>query len=160
MSTTRSQKRMNNQQELVENVSEGIVSPVLVENSCPLDQDVVVAGPSKPKSPRVENSVLESLRASLKEEITSEIKSLLIESQGELLKLLRSETGENVRNSTIDETENETRSFHTPTKTVRINSTSNHDSDMYVSRNTSNQDLSDWLDDSQSHQRKRPSMRF
>ena len=111
-------------------------SPVLAEISCSLDQDVVVAGPSKPKSPRVENSVLESLRVSLKEEITSEIKSLLMESQREMLKLLRSETGEIVRNSTIDETENETRSFHTPTKTVRINSTSNHDSDTYVSRNT------------------------
>ena len=100
MSTTRSQKRRNNQQEVVENVSEGFVSPVLAENSCPLDQDVVVAGPSKPKSPRVENSVLESLRVSLKEEITSEIKSLLMESQREMLKLLRSETEENVRNCT------------------------------------------------------------
>ena len=136
MSTTRRQKRRNNQQEVVENVSEGFVSPVLAENSCSLDQDVVVVGPSKPKSPRIENSVLETLRVSLKEEITSEIKSLLMESQREMLKLSRSETGENVRNSTIDETENETRSFHTPTKTVRINSTSNHDSDTFVSRNT------------------------
>ena len=136
MSTTRSQKRRNNQQEVVENVNEGFVSPVMAENSCSLDQDVIVAGPSKPKSPRVENSALESLRVSLKEEIASEIKSLPMESQREMLKLLRSEKGENVRNSKIDETENETRSFHTPTKTVRINSTSNHDSDMYVSRNT------------------------
>ena len=78
---------------------------------------------------------MESLRVALKEEITSEIKSILMESQREKLKLLRSETGENVRNSTTDETENETRSFHTPTKTVRINSTSNHDSDTYVKRN-------------------------
>ena len=76
MSTTRSQKRRNNQQEVVENVSEGFVSPIIAENSCPLDQDVNVVGPSKPKSPRVENSVLESLRVSLKEEITSEIKNL------------------------------------------------------------------------------------
>ena len=136
MSTTRSRKRRNNQQEVLENVSEGFVSPVIAENSCPLDQEVDVVGPSKPKSPRVENSALESLRVSLKEEITSEIKNLLMESQREMLKLLRSETGENVKNSTIDETENETRSFHTPTKTVRINSTSNHDSDTYVSRNT------------------------
>ena len=116
MSTTRSQKSRNNQQEVVGNLSEGFVSPVLAENSCSLHQDVVVAGPSKPKSPRIENSVLESLRISLKEEITSENKSLLMESQKEMLKLLRSETEENVRNSTIDETENETRSFHTPTK--------------------------------------------
>ena len=58
-----------------------------------------------------------------------------MESQSEMSKLLTTETGENVRNSIIDETENETRSFHTPTKTVRINSTSNHDSDTYVNRN-------------------------
>ena len=57
-----------------------------------------------------------------------------MESQGEMLKLLRSETEDYVRNSTKDETENETRSFHTATKTVRINSTSNRDSDTYVSR--------------------------
>ena len=52
-----------------------------------------------------------------------------------MLKLLRSETGENVRNNTVDETENETRSFHTPTKIVRINSTQNNDPDTNVSRN-------------------------
>ena len=75
MSTTRSQKRKNIQQENSENVSEGFVSPVLVENSCVLEQDVGIAGPPKPKSPRVENSLLESLRVSLKEEITSEIKN-------------------------------------------------------------------------------------
>ena len=62
MSTTRSQKRRNNQQEAIESVSEGFVLPVAVENSCPLDQDV-----SEAKSPRIEGSLLESLRASLKE---------------------------------------------------------------------------------------------
>ena len=87
MSTTRSQKRKNVQQEKSENVSEGFVSPLPVENPCPLDQDVCVAGPSKPKSPRVENSRLESLRATLKEEITSEIKNLLVESQKEMLRI-------------------------------------------------------------------------
>ena len=143
MSTTRSQKRRNNQQEVVENVSEGFVSPVIAENTCPLDEEVDVVGPSNPKSSRVEKSALESLRVSLKQEITSEIKNLLMESQREMLKLLRSETGENVRNSTIDETENETRSFHTPTKTVGINSTSNHDSDTYVSRNMVTRVLTD-----------------
>ena len=86
MSTTRSQKRRNVQQENSENVSEGFVSPVLAENSCPLDQDADIAGPSRPKSPRVENSFLKSLRASLKEEITSEIKNLIVESQKEMLK--------------------------------------------------------------------------
>ena len=75
MSTTRSQKRRNNQQEFVENVSEGFVSPVMGENSCPLDQGVGVAGPSRLESPRIEGSLLESLRASLKEEIASEIKN-------------------------------------------------------------------------------------
>ena len=123
MSTTRSQKRRNNQQEAIESVSEGFVSPVVVENSCPLDQDVGVAGPSKPKSPRVEGSFLESLRASLKEEITSEIKNLLVESQKEMLKLLQPETRENVRENTEEEMENETKNFSTPTKSVRNNST-------------------------------------
>ena len=88
MSTTRSQKRRNNQQEVVENVSEGFVSPVIAKNSCALDQEVGVAGPSRPKSPRTEGRLLESLRASLKEEITSEIKNLLVESQKEMLRLL------------------------------------------------------------------------
>ena len=74
MSTTRNQKRKNNQQESTENVSEGFVSPIMVNISCPVDQDVSVAGP---KSPRIENSFLENLRASLKEKITSEIKNLL-----------------------------------------------------------------------------------
>ena len=123
MSTTRSQKRRNNQQEAIESVSEGFVSPVVVENSCPLNQDVSMAGPSKPKSPRIEGSHLERLRASLKEEITSEIKNLLVESQRKLLRLLKPETSENVRENTEEETENEIRSFYTPTKPVRINST-------------------------------------
>ena len=98
-----------------------------MENSCPLDQDVSVAGPSKPKSPRIEGSFLESLRASLKEEITSEIKNLLVESQKEMLRLLKPETRENVRENVEEERENETRSFYTPTKSVRINSTHNND---------------------------------
>ena len=84
MSTTRSQKRRNNQQEINESVSEGFVSPIVMKNSCPLDQDVSVEEPSKPKSPKIAGSSLESLRASLKEENTSEIKNLLIESQKEM----------------------------------------------------------------------------
>ena len=43
MSTTRSQKRRNNQQEGTESVSEGLVSPILVENVCHLNQDVSIA---------------------------------------------------------------------------------------------------------------------
>ena len=127
MSTTRSQKRENNQQESTESVSEGFVSPIMVNNSYPLDHYVSVAGPSRPKPPRFENSFLESLRGSLKEEITSEIKNLLVESQKEMLKLLKPETRENVRESTEEETENQTRSFYTPTKSVRTSSTQNND---------------------------------
>ena len=89
MSTTRSQKRKNSQRESIESVSEGLVSTIVVENPCFSEQDVSIAGPSTPKSPRIENSLLESLRASLKEEITWEIKILLIESQKEMLKLLK-----------------------------------------------------------------------
>ena len=90
------------------------------------------AGPSRPKSPRIENSLLENLRASLKEEITSEIKNLLIESQKEMLELLKPKTRENIRDNFDEETENETRNFYTPTKSVRINSTQN---DPNISRN-------------------------
>ena len=125
MSTTRSQKRRNDQQEGDRNISEGFVSPIVMENSCSSNQDVEVAGPSRPKSPRIENSLLENLRASMKEKITSEIKNLLIESQKEMLKLLKPETRENVRGNLDEETENETRSFYTPKKSVRINSTQN-----------------------------------
>ena len=116
MSTTRSQKRRNTQQESIENVSEGLVSPIVVENACHLNQDVNIAGPSKPKSPRIENSLLESLRASSKEEITFEIKSLLVKSQRKMLKLLKPKTRENVRKNVEEVTENESRSFYTPTK--------------------------------------------
>ena len=85
MSTTRSQKRKNTQREAEDNVSEGFISPINKENSRSSNQDTDVAGPTRPKSSRVENSSLESLRASLKQEITSEIKNLLIESQREML---------------------------------------------------------------------------
>ena len=125
MSTTRSQKRRNDQQSTSENVSEGLISPIVVGNPCPLNQDDEVAGPSNPKSPRIENSLLESLRASLKEEITSEIKNLLIESQKEMLKLLKPETRGIIRENTEEEVEEETRNFYTPTKSVRISSTQN-----------------------------------
>ena len=132
MSTTRSQKRRNDQQSTSGNVSEGLISPIVVGNPCSSDQDDEVAGPSKPKSPRIENSLLESLRASLKEEITSEIKNLLVESQKEMLKLLKPETRGIIRENTEEEVEEETRSFYTPTKSVRISSTQN---DPIVCRN-------------------------
>ena len=97
-----------------------------------MERDVSTAGPSKPKSPRIEKCLLESLRATLKEEITSEIMNLLVESQKEMMKFLRPETRENVRENVEEETENETRSFYTPTRLVRISSTQN---DQNVSRN-------------------------
>ena len=134
MSSTRSQERRNTQQEAVENVSEGFVSPVVAGNSCPLDQEINIAGPSKPKSPRIEVSFLESLRASLKEEITSEIKNLLVESQREMLKLLKPETKENDKENVEEEAENDTRSFYTPSKSVRINSTQNNNTNVSPNR--------------------------
>ena len=45
------QKKRNNQQEAPESVSEGFVSSVVVENSCRLDQDVSVTGPSDQNPP-------------------------------------------------------------------------------------------------------------
>ena len=134
MSTTRSQKRKNNQQESTESASEGLVSPITEESVCHLGQDESTAGHSGAKSPRVENSFLERLRASLKEEITSEIKNLLVEFQRKMLQLLKHKTGENLRGNVEDEPENESRSFDTPTKFVSINSTQNDD--LSTSRNT------------------------
>ena len=151
-SITRSQKRRNTQQEAVENVSEGFVSPVVVGISSPLDQEINVAGPSKAKSPMIKSSVLENLRASMKEEIPSEIKNLLVESQKEMLRLLKPETKENGRENVEEETESETRSFYTPTKSVRINSTQNNDTN--VSRNM----VKGVLTDSTNHP-KRPEIR-
>ena len=132
MSTTRSQKRRNDQQNSGENVSEGLISSIVAENPCSLNQDDEVAGASRPKSPRVENCLLESLRISLKEEITSEVKNLLAESQREMLKLLKPETRGNTRVNAEEEVEEETRNFYTPTKSVRISSTQN---DQSISRN-------------------------
>ena len=62
MLTTRKQERRNNQQDNTESVSEGLVSPIVLENVCQLDQDASIAGPSSAKSPMVENSFLENLR--------------------------------------------------------------------------------------------------
>ena len=133
MSTTRSQKRKNNQQESNESVCESLASPIVVENPCFSDLDVRIAGPLMPKSPRIENSFLDSLRDFLKEKITAEIKSLLKESLKEMLKVLKPKTGEGIRENIEEETEIETRSFYTPTTSVRMNSTQNNDTT--VSRN-------------------------
>ena len=81
--------RRNNQRESTESVSEGLISPIIVGNVCDPDQDVSISGPPRPKDARIENSLLESLRATLKEEITFEIQNLLVESQKEMLKLLK-----------------------------------------------------------------------
>ena len=98
----------------------------MTSNDRPLEQDIGSPGPSGAKSPRIENSTLERLRTS-KNEITSELKNLLVKSQKEILKLLKPKTGANVRAELEKDTENETRSFYTPTKSVRISSTQNND---------------------------------
>ena len=84
---TRSQKRRINLQESIENVSESIENVDLGETN------VKVAGASRAKSSRVENRALERPRTSLKKEVTSEIKDLLLEYQNELLKILKPKTG-------------------------------------------------------------------
>ena len=56
MSTTRSQKRRNDQQSTSENVNEGLISPIVVGLSCPLNRDDEVAGPSRPKSPELKTA--------------------------------------------------------------------------------------------------------
>ena len=89
MPTTRSQKTRNIQQVSTENESEGLTSPVLVGDEVQGNQDVMVAGPSSAKSPRIENSIFENLRASFEDEITSENKTLLVESEKKVLELLK-----------------------------------------------------------------------
>ena len=103
MSTNRSQKRRSNQQESTESVSECLVSPIVLENVCHPNQHASIEGPSSAKSPKIENSFLKDLRASLKEEITSEIKNILVESQKEMLRLLKPKTGENGRENVGEE---------------------------------------------------------
>ena len=141
MSTTRSQKSRNNLQGSTEKVSKGLFPEVVIENSRFLDRDVSVAGPSNAKSPRIENSVLDvlvSLLASLREEIDSDIKTLLKESQRGVLKLLKTRTGESVRDEDENALENETRSFYTATNLVRVNSTQNNDPSTSRNRNCLN----------------------
>ena len=71
----------------------------------------MIVGPASAKFPRIESSALESLRASLKEELTSEIRGLLAESQKELLKLLRPKTNENIDDQDENTLEGEPRDF-------------------------------------------------
>ena len=109
MSTTRSQKRKNNSQDNPENVSE-MIFPTTLQVSTDLNQqDILIAGPSSTKSPRIENSVLEETRASLKDGITSGIKGLLAESHKELLKLLKHKPNESIRYQNENLLENESR---------------------------------------------------
>ena len=54
--STRSQKRRSIPQESNEKVSESMTFPVAVKNEGTVDQDVLVAGPSRVNFPREENS--------------------------------------------------------------------------------------------------------
>ena len=89
---SKSLRQKNIQQE---NVSDCNFSFILVVNVDLGESDVMVAGPFKAKSPGVEGSALERIRVSLTEEITSERKRLVLESQNELLKLLKSKPNAN-----------------------------------------------------------------
>ena len=97
----------------------------MVENVDLGGQDVAIAGPSSAKSPRIANGVLEGLRASLKEEISAEIKGFLPDFERELLKLLKPKTSEIVMKLVKNTLEGERRAFYIPTESVRISSTLN-----------------------------------
>ena len=66
---TRSQRRKNNQQESAENVREIFVYAIVEEKESLGKQDVLVAGPSNSKSPRVETSILKRTRMELPPDI-------------------------------------------------------------------------------------------
>ena len=111
---SRSQKSKATRQdvkEIPEVVDPNLISPGSVENVDPNERNVLIAGPSRPKSPRVEGNLLEKFRASLKEEINSEIKTLIIEFQKELMKLLKHESEENSNKNVEISQGNETREF-------------------------------------------------
>ena len=100
----------------------------------------MIAGSARPKSPWIKNSALVSSRASSRKDITSDIKELLMESQRELLKMLKSKTklGENEASEQVPE--RKPRSFYTPTRSVKMNSTQNKNPD--PSRHHSNLTMS------------------
>ena len=54
---------------------------ILVNNVDIGELDVIIACPLNAKSPRVEKSALETLRVFLKEEIISEMKGLILDSE-------------------------------------------------------------------------------
>ena len=70
----------------------------------------------------------------MKEEITSEVKNVLVESQRELLKLLKPKIRDKISEGNEKLPENESRIFYTPTKSVRIGNCQNNDPNR--SRNT------------------------
>ena len=116
-------------------MSETIVSPVLEENvDLGEEPDFLVVGPSRTKSHMMENSTLESESFFKKKEITSEIKGMLIQSQKEVLKLLKPKTRENENEETEATSEVNPRNFHTLTKSVRFKSLLNNDPDLSCGR--------------------------
>ena len=102
-----------------------MVSLTVVENERPVGQDVLLESPFRAKTTWVENSSLESLKASLEAELTSEIKNLLAEYQKELLKFIEPKVGECINEDEETSLESEIRRLFTPTKSIRIKSTQN-----------------------------------
>ena len=70
----------------------------------------------------------------MKAAITSEIRSLHVESQRELLKLPKPKTGKKIGEGSETFLESESRSFYTPTKSVRIGNVQNNDTNLSRNR--------------------------
>ena len=81
----------------------------------------MTAGPSRPKSHRIENSEMEKMRASLKRKITSEIENSLVEPQRDLIKLLKHKNEESTTENLGPPQVNETRELYIPIKTSQKN---------------------------------------
>ena len=102
---------------MVESVDLGVAVPL-------------VAGSARANSPKIEPGTFESSRDSLREEITSEIKGLLMETEREFLRTVGPKTKPNENEENEQDIESKSRNFDTLTTSVTISSTQNNAKDV------------------------------
>ena len=103
-------------QQVVEVIRPNLVSPGLVETVDPKEQDVLIVDSACPKYLTVERSELERMRASLKDEIKSEIQSVFLAFRKKLFKLPKPRIEDNIAENLEPVQENVTREFYTRIK--------------------------------------------
>ena len=103
-------------QQVVEVIRPNLVSAGLVETVDPKEQDVLIVDSACPKYLTVERSELERMRASLKDEIKSEIQSVFLAFRKKLFKLPKPRIEDNIAENLEPVQENVTREFYTRIK--------------------------------------------